>query len=256
MADRTSQTALQTAPSEGGLVMPDPFGGKDPARTGVMSYLMDALRLRPAGRRALSLLSLLLFLVGAGMFAYPFVTDIYAEQVIQSGLDEHFESEEFREAYTAGTLKAGDPLTRIHIPKVGVDAVVVNGTSPSALRAGAGHYPNTPLPGAVGNVGIAGHRTTYGKPFNRIDELLVGDEIRLDTPIATHIYRVVAPPAGVATPCGAGKGCWVTHPADWSVVAPLEGSFLTLTSCHPKGSARQRIILRAELVESVARPTP
>ena len=255
MADGTSQTALRTAPSEGGLVMPDPFGGKEPTRTGAMSYLLDALRLRPAGRRALSLLSVLLFLVGAGMFAYPFVTDIYAEQVIQSGLDEHFESDEFREAYTAGTLKVGDPLTRIHIPKVGVDAVVVNGTSPSALRAGAGHYPNTPLPGAAGNVGIAGHRTTYGKPFNRIDELLVGDEIRLDTPIATHIYRVVAPPAGVATPCERGKGCWVTHPADWSVVAPLEGSFLTLTSCHPKGSARQRIIVRAELVESVARPT-
>lgn len=255
MADGTPRTVPQTAPPEGGLVMPDPFGGKGPASSGPLSYLLDALRLRPAGRRALSLLSLLLFLVGAGMFAYPFVTDLYAEQVIQSGLDDHFASPEFREAYEAGTLKAGDPLTRIHIPKVGVDAVVVNGTSPSALRAGAGHYPNTPLPGAQGNVGIAGHRTTYGKPFNRVDELLVGDEIRLETPIAIHTYRVVAPPAGVTAPCGANRGCWVTHPGDWSVVAPLEGSFLTLTSCHPKGSARQRIIVRAELVNSVARPT-
>ncbi|HWH31127.1 MAG TPA: class E sortase [Egibacteraceae bacterium] len=237
--------------------MPDPFGGKEPSGGGAVSYLLDSLRLRPAGRRALSLLSVLLFLVGAGMFAYPFVTDIYAEQVVQSGLEDTFDSAEFRQAYEAGELKAGDPLTRIHIPKIGVAAVVVNGTSPSALRAGAGHYPNTPLPGAQGNVGIAGHRTTYGKPFNRVDELLVGDEIRLETPIAIHTYRVLAPPADVATPCDKDRrlGCWITHPADWSVVAPMEGYFLTLTSCHPKGSARQRIIVRAELVESVARPT-
>lgn len=236
--------------------MPDPFAGRDPERGGTMSFLLDALRLRPAGRRALSALSVLLFLVGAGLFAYPFVTDLYAEQVIQSGLDDHFESDAFRQAYEQGTLKVGDPLTRIHIPKIGVDAVVVNGTSPSALRAGAGHYPNTPLPGEQGNVGIAGHRTTYGKPFNRVDELLVGDEIMLETPIADHTYRVIAPPGGVQAPCGGGRGCWITHPGDWSVVAPLEGRFLTLTSCHPKGSARQRIIVRAELVKSVPRQTP
>lgn len=254
MADRTP-VMTTTAPAEGGLVMPDPFGGRDPSRTGAFGYLLDALRLRPAGRRALSWLSLLLFLVGAGMFTYPFVTDLYAEQVVQSGLEDHFDSDEFREAYTSGTLKPGDPLTRIHIPKVGVAAVVVNGTSPSALRAGAGHYPNTPLPGAKGNVGIAGHRTTYGKPFNRVDELRVGDEIMLETPIATHTYKVIAPPPGVTAPCGQDRGCWITHPGDWSVVAPLEGSFLTLTSCHPKGSARQRIIVRAELVSSAARPT-
>ena len=234
--------------------MPDPFPGREP-RGGPFSYLLDALRLRPAGRRVLSTFSILLFLVGAGMFAYPFVTDIYAEQVIQSGLEDHFDSAEFREAYESGTLKAGDPLTRIRIAKVGVEAVVVNGTSPSALRAGAGHYPNTPLPGGSGNVGIAGHRTTYGKPFNRIDELVVGDEIQLDTPVAVHTYRVVAPPEGVPTPCGGGLACWITVPADWGVVAPMDGYFLTLTSCHPKGSARQRIIVRAELVNTVPRPT-
>ena len=51
---------------------------------------------------------------------------------------------------------------------------MVEGTSPEALRAGAGHYPETPLPGQAGNVAIAGHRTTYGKPFNRLDEVAPG----------------------------------------------------------------------------------
>ena len=57
------------------------------------------------------------------------------------------------------------------IPVLGVDVVVVEGTTASALRAGAGHYPETPLPCELGNVGIAGHRTTYGKLFNQIDRL-------------------------------------------------------------------------------------
>lgn len=251
MADRV---ATLTPPPEGGLVMPDPLRGRDD-RGGAFGYLMDALRLRPAGRRALSALSVLLFLVGAGMFAYPFVTDIYAQQVLQKPLEDQLASDEIRDAYAAGTLKAGDPLTRIVMPRIGVSAVVVNGTSPSALRAGAGHYPNTPLPGELGNVGIAGHRTTYGKPFNRVDELMVGDLVHLETPLAVHTYKVVPPPAGVPTPCGGGHGCWITVPGDWGVVAPMEGRFLTLTSCHPKGSARQRIIVRAELVETQARPT-
>jgi sortase (surface protein transpeptidase) len=57
----------------------------------------------------------------------------------------------------------------------------------------------------------------------------------------------------VAEPCTAGQGCWIVDPADWSVVAPLDGRFVTLVSCHPKGSARKRIIVRAELVETVPR---
>jgi sortase A len=231
--------------------MPDPVGDDDTG-SGTLSYLVDAARVRPIGRRALSVLSVLLFLAGAGMFAYPLATDVYAERIIQQPLFETLDSAEARESYITRTVRAGDPLTRIVMPDIDVDAVVVEGTSPAALRAGAGHYPNTPLPGEEGNVSIAGHRTTYGKPFNRMDELAVGAEIRLITPLAEHVYRVVPAPADAGRPCPNGA-CWITHPTDWAVVGPLEGSMLTLTSCHPKGSARERIILRAELVETFDR---
>jgi sortase A len=230
--------------------MPDPLGPNAPRGRGRTGYLLDAIRLRPIGRRALSALSLVLFLAGAGMFAYPFVTDIYAEQLVQRPLDDQFNTVELREQYETRTVATGDPLTRIIMPSLGVDALVVEGTSPAALRAGAGHYPNTPLPGEVGNVAIAGHRTTYGRPFSRIDELELGDEIRLKTPLATHRYRVVGHPAGAARPCPTGA-CWIVAPNDWSVVAPTDEAMLTLTTCHPKGSARERLIIRAQLVESV-----
>src|SRR5439155_8227966 len=75
-----------------------------------------------------------------------------------------------------------------------VDVVVVEGTTPSALKAGAGHYPGTPLPCEDGNVAIAGHRTTYGKPFANIDQLRTGDLITLDTPVGSCIYEVSGDP--------------------------------------------------------------
>ncbi len=115
--------------------------------------------------------------------------------------------------------------------------IVVEGTTLSALRAGAGHYPKTPLPGRRGNVAIAGHRTTFGRPFNRIDELAAGDRIILTTPIGRHVYEVTRRP-------------WVVDDYDWSVIHdyPDGASLLTLTTCHPEGSDDYRIVARAELV--------
>lgn len=233
--------------------MPDPVG-QAPRPQSRFAYLMDAVKLRPAGRRSLSGLAVVLCLVGAGMFAYPLATDIYAREVLQEELSDRYGSEDMKQKFVTRTVKAGDPLTRLVIPSFGVDAVVVEGTSPAALRAGAGHYPNTPLPGEKGNVAIAGHRTTYGKPLNRIDEMGVGTKIRLETPLATYNYRVIGHPSGVSGACPNGA-CWITHPNDWGVVAPTDEAILTLTSCHPKGSAAQRIILRAELV-STGPPQP
>lgn len=229
--------------------MPSPVGDVAPRPQGAFAYFMDALKVRPAGRRAMSTLAVILCLGGAGMFAYPLVTDVYATQVLQQQLADRYNSDDFQQRYVTRTVKYGDPLTRIVIPSLGVKAVVVEGTSAAALRAGAGHYPSTPLPGEQGNVAIAGHRTTYGKPFNRIDELGIGKKIFLETPLATYTYRVVAHPADAVSPCPNGA-CWITTPTDWSVVAPTPRPSLTLTSCHPKGSAAQRIILRAELVKT------
>src|SRR5206468_228870 len=119
--------------------------------------------------------------------------------------------------------------TRLEIPKIGVDVIVVQGTTPAALEAGAGHYPNTPLPGEPGNVAIAGHRTTYGKPFNRLDELAPGDRVILTTPLGRYVYGLTRKP-------------FVVPAADWSPVRnyPSHGAYLTLTSCHPEGSAAYR----------------
>lgn len=235
----------------GGLLQPDPLprGATGESTAG---YLMDAVRLRPTGRRVVSLLSVVLFLIGASIFAYPFFTDLYTTNLVQRPLADQFESPELVQRYSERTITTGDPLTRIVMPDIGIDTVVVEGTSPAALRAGAGHYPTTPLPGEAGNVAIAGHRTTYGKPFNRVDEIPVGSEVRLITPLQVHSYRVVAAPADAARPCPNGA-CWIVAPTQWEVVGPTATPMLTLTTCHPKGSDRERLIIRAELVQTVDR---
>jgi sortase A len=129
------------------------------------------------------------------------------------------------------------------IPRIGVDAVVVEGTNAKALAAGAGHYPETPLPGEAGNVAIAGHRTMNGKPFADLDRVSPGDKVILVTPFAKHTYEVVSSFDSHANP-------WVTTPNDWTIVAPTKVPMLTLTTCHPKGTARQRLVARAKLVSS------
>ena len=232
-----------------GLSTPDPLPVGAGGAVGRFAYLLDAVRTRPGGRRALSVLAVVLCLSGAAMVAYPLITDVYATEVLQERLAGRYASPDLRRDYVQRTVKVGDPLTRIAIPAIGVRSVVVEGTSPAALRAGAGHYPSTPLPGEPGNVAIAGHRTTYGKPFNQIDLLQVGDVIRLETPLATHVYRVTRHPRHLRTGCPNGA-CWVTTPTDWSVVQPTTRPSLTLTTCHPKGSAAQRLIVRAELMSS------
>ena len=204
----------------------------------------DALR-RPGGRRALSVLSLVLALAGVGMFAYPFGTDLYSKR-IQSRLRSQFDDAEYIQAYQSRRIKVGQGLTRLRIPKLDVEVLVVEGTTPAALKAGAGHYVGTPLPGEAGNVAIAGHRTTFGRPFNRMDELSTGDKVYLDTPFASFEYSVVPAFGGHANP-------WPTNPQDFSVVGkPSDPSAktLTLTTCHPKGSARERLILRLALTDT------
>jgi sortase A len=210
-------------------------------------------------RRVLSFVALIVAVLGVGMAAYPVAGEHYPpgyKQTVEKLIewttfftDRHSDQIQKNLAQKFATLrdprlaKEGDPVTRLEIPKLGVSVLVVQGTSFTALKAGAGHYPTTPLPGARGNVAIAGHRTTYGRPFNRIDDLRPGDLIILSTPIGRYTYKVSKLP-------------WITDPYDWSVAAPSKDSLLTLTSCHPKGSANHRIIVRARLAASqpVKRP--
>ena len=187
----------------------------------------------------LSGVSVLMALFAIGLLAYPLYTNFYQDR-LQSQLAIEFKRPETKRAYIAGEVANGDPITKISIPAAGLNpTVVVEGTGASALRAGAGHYPNTPLPGEEGNVAIAGHRTTYGKPFANLDHLKAGDEIFLETPLGKYTYKV-------------SKDPFVISPTDFSVIAQTPGKTLTLTTCHPKGSARQRLVIKAELVSPTA----
>ena len=202
--------------------------------------LIQYLRSHRWARNGLSGLSVALILGALGLLGYPFYTNLYQSR-IQSRLSHQLASPALQQRYRSRTLQEGDSLTRIKIPKIGVDVVVVEGTSASALRAGAGHYPSTPLPCDPGNVGIAGHRTTYGKPFANIDQLGPGDVIILETPVGSCTYKVSQAPF-VVLPDGL-----MTNGA--SVVANIPGqNALTLTSCHPKGSASHRIVVKATMV--------
>ena len=205
----------------------------------VPAGLVGFLRRRRWARRLLSLLSVALLVSAVGMLGYPFYTNFYQNRV-QADLERQLAQPDAQRLFQLRQVSTGDALTRLRIPAIGVDVVVVEGTSASALRAGAGHYPETPLPCEKGNVAIAGHRTTYGKPFNNLDRLRTGDIIRLDTPIGPCEYAV--------------ERSFVTTPRDFSVLNPTPDAALTLTTCHPKGSARQRLIVTAKLVSDDTAP--
>src|SRR5205807_1631835 len=138
-----------------------------PASRGGGTYVLDFFRTRPWAKRAVSVLSVLLLIAGVAMLAYPFATNLYQNR-LQDKLSRQFASQSLKQKYRNRAVGVGDSLTRIKMPAIHVDVVVVEGITPTALRAGAGHYPSTPLPCEKGNVAIAGHRTTYGKPFAAI----------------------------------------------------------------------------------------
>jgi sortase A len=133
-------------------------------------------------------------------------------------------------------LEAGDPAGRLAIPEIGLSDVFVQGTGGAELHTGPGHYPDTPLPGARGTVAIAGHRTTYGAPFRRVDDLEQGDRIELAMPYGRFTYRVertrILPPTAI----------WVTRRVAYDR--------LVLTACHPLYSAAERIVVFARLERS------
>ncbi len=152
------------------------------------------------------------------------------------------------------TPAEGSGFGIIEIPRIGVRQVMVEGVAKQDLKKGPGHYPGTPLPGQAGNAAIAGHRTTYGAPFNRIDELAPGDPIDIYTEQGHFRYEVMAPPPGVGIE--RGPGWFSVKPTQTSVLEPTGDNRLTLTACHPKRSASQRIIVQAKLVDEPAATTP
>jgi len=139
----------------------------------------------------------------------------------------------------------GGTIALLNVPRWdGHDPVTVQQgvDRPTILDTGSGgHYPGTAMPGAVGNFAVAGHRTTYGKPFNRIAELEPGDAIVVRTPELWFVYRVTEHQ--------------IVLPQQVDVVAAVPGdpaalperALITLTACHPMFSARERYIVHGEL---------
>jgi sortase A len=136
----------------------------------------------------------------------------------------------------------GDAVAQLRIPAIGVDKIVVEGVDVADLKKGPGHYPGSPLPGQPGNAAIAGHRTTYGAPFNRLDELAEGDEILVTTVQGSFRYQV--------------REQLIVNPDQVEVLDDFGDDRLTLTACHPKYSARQRIVVVAALESPAAPASP
>ena len=148
--------------------------------------------------------------------------------------------------------KEGDVIARMSVPAIGLDKYVMEGVGIENLRTAVGRYRGTHAIGATGNVAIAGHRTTYGSPFGRIDELVPGDQIIFETPVGVATYEVVDPTASLAlwgrSVKSIGSGHVIVGPEDEFVLGDVGDNRLTLTACHPKFSAKERIVVVALLV--------
>jgi sortase A len=221
----------------------------------------------PSGRRRwVRRLADILLIAGGLVLAYPFWSAGYA-QVQQTRLDATYRdsSAAFSTLAAAnvdarprgvppaevvrrlavlfgGRLRAGDPIGRLRIPLIDLDRLVQQGARGSAsldpdadralLRNGPVHYGFTPLPGAGEPFAVAGHRTTYGAPFYKIDRLKRGDRIFLETPYARFRYEVAK--------------TTVVAPDDVGVLRD-RGYGLVLTTCTPPYSASHRLIVWAVL---------
>ncbi len=146
----------------------------------------------------------------------------------------------------------GDAVAHLVIPKANVDKYVVEGVGVPDLRKGPGHYPQTPMPGQAGTAAIAGHRTTYGAPFWSLSDLVTGDKIYVTTLQGSFTYTVVKDPFPV-------------DPHDFSVLDNVADpdhpgqneARLTLSTCNPRFSASQRLIVQARLdLPPAATPLP
>ena len=148
----------------------------------------------------------------------------------------------------------GEALAVLRIPRLGdwndEPPVVVEGVRVADLKTGPGHMPGTAMPGQLGNLVVSGHRTTYGAPFSRLDELEVGDPVVVETRDAWFTYTVTG--SEIVAP----SAVEVAYPVPGQAGATPTRRLMTLTTCHPRYSARQRLIVSAELSATDAKTGP
>jgi sortase A len=178
----------------------------------------------------------LLFITGSAALAYVGITLLNA-RLYQVSAKHSLETQiqmvkEPSVSQVKPTIKEGDVLGRIDIPRLGVSVAVLQGTSSRMLRLGAGHIEGTALPGDPGNSGIAGHRDTF---FRELKDIRVNDEIQLQTATGLSRYEV--------------DWVKVVEPHDTTVLDPSTAeSTLTLVTCYPfyfLGPAPNRFVVHA-----------
>ncbi len=198
----------------------------------------------------------------------------------QAEASERLRAEWERPAASAAPAAEGEGFAELHIPALGPDFryTVLEGTDATTLAAGPGHYTGTALPGEQGNLAIAGHRIGKGAPFGDLDRLAACDAIVVETATDWYVYRVLpmrdqvagwdpaADPrcAGVAPIGGPYQGLVgqeIVHPEQGEVIYPVpwrpreelpreqQTRLITLTTCHPRWSAAQRLIVHGVLVK-------
>jgi sortase A len=133
----------------------------------------------------------------------------------------------------AQRVHQGDAIGRMHIDRMNLDIVLIQGTETASLQKGPGHYEKTAFPGQGSTVGVAGHRTTYLAPFRHINDLQAGDEIRIEMPYAVFTYTVTRHE--------------IVDPSDVGIVKPVGFEQLVMTACHPVYSAAQRYAVFSRL---------
>jgi sortase A len=227
--------------------IPPPSTGGTPVPIGRPNYGWSSRGvLGGVGRTFITMGILILLFVAYQLWG----TGLYTAQA-QSDLKSQFNTKVHQKKVKPGAVDVpvsapnGEAIAVIRIKKIDIEYAVVQGTTVPDLRKGPGHYVFSPMPGQLGNMAIAGHRTTYGHPFGDLDQLDVGDLIELRALDGkTYDYKV-------------NQHWFSVDPHDLSVLDPVPGTAtLTLTTCHPKYSASKRLIVKADLVPTPAVPAP
>jgi len=221
------------------------------------------------GRRALRSLSTVLIISGVLMLADAGLTLVWQEpvsavyaKILQGSLGDDLRdlelakpssldlaalrklaTEKRRMAFLARRLRSdlgrGKAAGRLKIDRIKADYVIVNGSDPASLRKGPAIYDDVPFPGAPGTTAIAGHRTTYGAPFRKIDKIRRGDQLVVEMRYGTFTYEV--------------EKTQIVKPTALEVIRRVSYDRLVLSACHPLYSAAKRYIVFARLVAAQAR---
>jgi sortase A len=208
---------------------------------------MSSRPLEPRWRRGFDVIGRILLSTGLLLLlftGYQLWGTGIAEFRSQKALEKTFEA---RRAPTPqySVPKNGEVAGRITIDAIGLSKILVAGVDYRNLERGPGIFPGSPLPGHLGNLAIAGHRTTYGAPFARLNELKTGDPIQIETVEGSFTYVVKSSPRIVAA-------------TDVQVAQTFDpnATTLTLITCHPKWTSKKRLIVEATIsVEAPSQPT-